>query len=303
MNLAELLQAIADAIREKKNSVESINAQNFPEEILELSIGDGNSVNYVKVIWNEDDTISFVDTDGITHLMDCKYEDDKITEVIYNNEKIGINYKNDDLILINDTEIDLNNLKIKENEVEIPKIDHTVTFFADGELYEVVSVKDGNSVNAPATEPISENGSFAGWQLNEGRVDFPYPPENDVEIVALFGTLADEIYLAYNIRRKEYPYLLVYTSTYSYSVSIFFAKSVSIENNSININPISLTGGIGPGYNSRFNTSDVEAMKKYIIESKFTLSERTSEANIGKSDAVLYLNFDKGAFTGTTYNI
>jgi hypothetical protein len=54
VNLAELLQAIADAIREKKNSVESINAQNFPKEILELSIGDSDSVNYVKVIWNED---------------------------------------------------------------------------------------------------------------------------------------------------------------------------------------------------------------------------------------------------------
>lgn len=116
MNLAELLQAIADAIREKKNSVESINAQNFPEEILELSIGDGNSVNYVKVIWNEDNTISFVDTDGITYLMDCKYEDDKITEVIYNNEKIGINYKNDDLILINDTEINLSGLFGSKND-------------------------------------------------------------------------------------------------------------------------------------------------------------------------------------------
>ena len=65
-------------------------------------------------------------------------------------------------------------------------LEYTVTFKANDEVYEVVSVKAGNSINAPATNPTSESGSFVAWMLNEEAVVFPYKPTSDVELTASF---------------------------------------------------------------------------------------------------------------------
>jgi hypothetical protein len=65
-------------------------------------------------------------------------------------------------------------------------LEYTVTFKANDEVYEVVSVKAGNSINAPATNPTSESGSFVSWMLNEEAVVFPYKPTSDVELTASF---------------------------------------------------------------------------------------------------------------------
>lgn len=75
----------------------------------------------------------------------------------------------------------------------VEPLDHTVTFTVDGEPYEIVSVINGNSVNAPATEPTSENGTFVEWQLNGEKVTFPYFLENDVEFNAMFQNVRNEI--------------------------------------------------------------------------------------------------------------
>ena len=65
-------------------------------------------------------------------------------------------------------------------------LDYTVKFMVDAVIYEVVNVKAGNSVNAPATPPASESGSFVAWLLNEEAVVFPYKPTSDVELTASF---------------------------------------------------------------------------------------------------------------------
>jgi hypothetical protein len=230
VNLAELLQAIADAIREKKNSVESINAQNFPKEILELSIGDSDSVNYVKVIWNEDDTISFVDTDGITHLMDCKYEDDKITEVIYNNEKIGINYKNDDLILINDTEIDLSKLKIEsyieqytsitykeDDTIELLDTDgvtHTMTYIYDGDKIDIINY-DGKKIKLGYIEGTNRLNRIGNTEINLdalfttvlGILEFAYNYDVGVYVtITPVANLSFDVRKTYNIKIDDTVY-------------------------------------------------------------------------------------------------
>jgi hypothetical protein len=67
-------------------------------------------------------------------------------------------------------------------------LDYTVKFMVDGEVYEIISVKQGNSVNAPITPPTSESGSFISWQLNNEDVIFPYLPIGDTEFTALFQT-------------------------------------------------------------------------------------------------------------------
>lgn len=63
----------------------------------------------------------------------------------------------------------------------------TVTFTAEGTIYEIVSVKKGNSVNAPLTNPTSEIGDFVSWQIDGVDVVFPYAPSGDTEITAFFS--------------------------------------------------------------------------------------------------------------------
>lgn len=81
--------------------------------------------------------------------------------------------------------------------VTATELDYTVRFLVDGKPYEIVSVKSGNKVSKPLTDPISENGKFTGWKDNNGKVDFPYPSENVIEGVielsAVFQTVRDEI--------------------------------------------------------------------------------------------------------------
>ena len=72
-------------------------------------------------------------------------------------------------------------------------LDHTVTFTVDGEPYEIVSVKDGNSINAPVNNPTSGNGTFAGWLNGETSVNFPLTPTEDLWLNAEFKTARTEM--------------------------------------------------------------------------------------------------------------
>lgn len=65
-------------------------------------------------------------------------------------------------------------------------LNYIVRFIVNNEVYQIISVKVGNSVNAPATVPTSENGSLIAWQLNGENVTFPYTPTGNTEITALF---------------------------------------------------------------------------------------------------------------------
>ncbi len=62
----------------------------------------------------------------------------------------------------------------------IELIDHTVTFTVDGEPYEIVSVKDGNSVNAP----FMEDKCIKWLDTENKRVIFPYVPKNNITLSA-----------------------------------------------------------------------------------------------------------------------
>ncbi len=75
----------------------------------------------------------------------------------------------------------------------IAPIDHTVTFLVEEEPYEIISVKNGNQINAPATEPTSENGVYQGWSVDGEKVEFPYTPISNTEINAVFSATRDEI--------------------------------------------------------------------------------------------------------------
>jgi hypothetical protein len=72
----------------------------------------------------------------------------------------------------------------------IKLLDHTVKFLVDEKPYEIISVKDGNSVNAPLVNPNSERKVFLKWKLkNNEDVVFPYTPVKDIEMIALFSEI------------------------------------------------------------------------------------------------------------------
>ena len=65
-------------------------------------------------------------------------------------------------------------------KVGITPLDHTVTFTVDGEPYEIISVKNGVSVNEPI--PL-ENTLFAEWKDTDGNtISFPYIPTSDIAV-------------------------------------------------------------------------------------------------------------------------
>jgi hypothetical protein len=69
----------------------------------------------------------------------------------------------------------------------ITPINHTVMFTVDGEPYEIISVKNGNKVREPAVSPKSNNKILLGWQYADGtKQDFPFVPESNAELTALF---------------------------------------------------------------------------------------------------------------------
>ena len=44
----------------------------------------------------------------------------------------------------------------------IEPLDHTVIFKVDEQNYQIITVKDGQSISAPSPNPTSENGAFGG---------------------------------------------------------------------------------------------------------------------------------------------
>ena len=175
----------------------------------------------------------------------------------------------------------------------IKLLDHTVTFLSDGEPYEIVSVKSGNSVNAPAIDPISESGSFAGWQFNGETVGFPYPLESDVELVAKFGTLSDTLYKHFGISKNEYPCMAVtYIPTYN-NWLIRFLTTATTEKGKINY-----IGNILQQSNLKMNVTDfadVNSVVNSVIEKNtpnLTPKTQATWTYFGCDKDPVYANFD-----------
>ncbi len=91
------------------------------------------------------------------------------------------------------------------------ELDNTVKFLVDGEPYEIVSVKNGNFVSKPLTDPTSPNGVFISWQNSDNvPVNFPYPPNGDVTLYALITEpQAERLYTFFGVDKESYPYIFV----------------------------------------------------------------------------------------------
>lgn len=185
------------------------------------------------------------------------------------------------------------------------QFDHTITFFADDEPYEAIGVKSGNSINAPATIPTSENGSFLWWELADGtQIEFPYTPTGNIGLNALFGSLADRVYEHYGVSKADYPCCAISFHTFSKKLFVYFATTATCASASsnLNLNAPCLTGSVS--YSSFSDFDNVESVIQYTFDNIKSVTETTSSYQvITRSNTISYINFDKGVFAGTAYKI
>ncbi len=112
-------------INKLKSQIENANAlgrQNLTDKGIEVNgtettyqlmqmIADisGGGASYTSIVYNEDDTVTLIDTEGITHTMACTYEDGKLISVTYDGKAIELVYEGEELKSIGKTDIDLSN--------------------------------------------------------------------------------------------------------------------------------------------------------------------------------------------------
>ena len=153
------------------------------------------------------------------------------------------------------------------NSKKIDAIDHTVTFTVNGEPYEIMSVKDGNSVVQPYNDPVVDGFNFGGWGDIDGTpITFPLKPTKDTEIIAIDWSLSDVLRDAYGIDKKEFPYIHIFlTQTVQlnfYNLYIDFLPSYQITERGF-----STSGGhrySGRLYHKYVTTDDLNDPEKLI---------------------------------------
>lgn len=115
-------------IKEVKENIKNANAlgrQNLTEKgvtipenattyeimtaIAEISDSGGGGVTYSSIIYNEDDTITLTDKEGVEHTMSCTYEDGKLIGVTYDGKKVNLTYDGDVLVKVGKTAVDMVN--------------------------------------------------------------------------------------------------------------------------------------------------------------------------------------------------
>lgn len=107
MALTDKLTAIGNAIREKNGTTELIPLVDMPQAILDIVSGGG--AVYESIVYNEDNTITLTDKDGVVHTMSCTYEDDKLIGVTYDGKAVELIYDGDVLVKAGGTVVDVSN--------------------------------------------------------------------------------------------------------------------------------------------------------------------------------------------------
>jgi YD repeat-containing protein len=156
MALIDGLHNIGDAIREKTGTSDLIPFKDIPQAILSIS-GGGSSgdsgVVYTDIVYNDDNTITLTDKDGITHTMVCTYDDaGKLVEVTYEDGKVvEMTYEGEDLTNVGNTVVKLSGYGYAPTREEITITDAdtlfmTVSGTASGNTYELYKVNDGLAI-------------------------------------------------------------------------------------------------------------------------------------------------------------
>lgn len=178
---------------------------------------------------------------------------------------------------------------------------HTVTYIVNGEVYKTVTVQEGESIDAPE-EPNIEGYIFDRWELNDVQVTFPFTPTEDVEIVASFSALSDILYNHYGVSKEEYPYLAIQYLDSNDCAYVVFAKNVTVDGSRIGYYDC-LWGAYNPYTFDNFD--NIESAVQYAVDNiaRDVINTKSAWEAWNTTGWTQYINFDKGAFTGTAYYI
>ena len=103
MALINELTNIGNAIREKTGSTELIPLKEMASAIQGISSG----TEYTNIVYNEDNTVTLTDKDGVVHTMSCTYEDGKLTGVNYDGKAVELAYNGDVLVNVGKAAVDM----------------------------------------------------------------------------------------------------------------------------------------------------------------------------------------------------
>lgn len=103
MALINELTNIGNAIREKTGGTELIPLKEMAGAIQGISSG----TEYTNIVYNEDNTVTLTDKDGVVHRMSCTYEDGKLISATYDGEAVELTYNGDVLVNVGKAAVDM----------------------------------------------------------------------------------------------------------------------------------------------------------------------------------------------------
>ena len=110
----------------------SINSNNaLLNEILETinnlpNSGVGGGIEYTNITYNDDNTVTLTDKDGVDHIMVCEYEDGSLTALTYDGKSIALTYEEDALVGIGATEVDVVNVPYESGGDDTEEIESLI---------------------------------------------------------------------------------------------------------------------------------------------------------------------------------
>jgi hypothetical protein len=87
-----------------------------------ISSGGGGGIEYTSITCNEDNTITLVDVEGVTHNMSYNLTDDKITSITFDGTTMVLQYDGDALTKLNAIELDFKNIPDAPDVPDVPDV-------------------------------------------------------------------------------------------------------------------------------------------------------------------------------------
>lgn len=218
----QLVKNLADAYRLATGNTEPIIIGELSNKITTaIESGTGKSIDYKSIVYNEDNTITLIDNENVVHTIVCDYENDNITSITYDNEKVKLGYSGDDLRVIDTQWVELYDAP----QLNVANIIYkSITYNADNSI----TLVDENDI-VYTVKCVYENGKMVSMSKNDVEINLIYDGD---ELVSIGDT---EVNFEYALANNRFIYKSV---TYNNDNSITL-----IDNNDIVHTMICTYGG------------------------------------------------------------
>lgn len=189
----QLVKNLADAYRLATGNTEPIIIGELSNKITTaIESGTGKSIDYKSIVYNEDNTITLIDNENVVHTIVCDYENDNITSIIYDNEKVKLGYSGDDLRVIDTQWVELDDAP----QLNVANIIYkSITYNADNSI----TLVDENDI-VYTIKCVYENGKMVSMSKNDVEINLIY---NGDELVSIGDT---EVNFEYALANNRFIY-------------------------------------------------------------------------------------------------